>query len=86
MRTRPAVSLKSLNPRGCLTSSLEYIMPNDEEENERLDIHHHIALLHLDGELYLAPIGEHPDRILDLGTGTGIWAINMGKCQCIGLS
>ena len=58
---------------------IAYIMPNDEEELDRLDVHHHIALLHLDGELYLAPIGEKPSRILDLGTGTGIWAIDMGK-------
>lgn len=31
----------------------------------------------LDGELYLAPIGNSPQKILDLGTGTGIWAIDM---------
>jgi ribosomal protein L11 methylase PrmA len=56
-------------------------MPNDEEEQDRLDIHHHIALLHLDGELFLAPIGDNPDQILDLGTGTGIWAMDMGTCE-----
>jgi len=56
----------------------KYIMPNDEEERDRLDIHHHISLLNLGGELYLAPIGDHPNRILDLGTGTGLWAIDMG--------
>ncbi|KAH0558736.1 hypothetical protein GP486_004618 [Trichoglossum hirsutum] len=32
----------------------------------------------LGGRLYLAPIGENPQRILDIGTGTGIWAIEMG--------
>lgn len=31
-------------------------------------------LLTLDQKLYLAPI-ESPQNILDVGTGTGIWAI-----------
>lgn len=29
-------------------------------------------------KLFLAPIGDKPAKILDLGTGTGIWAIEMG--------
>jgi ribosomal protein L11 methylase PrmA len=28
-----------------------------------------------DGKLFYAPIGDYPQKILDLGTGTGIWAI-----------
>ncbi|KAH0566179.1 hypothetical protein GP486_000432 [Trichoglossum hirsutum] len=31
------------------------------------------------GKLHLAPIGDDPKRILDVGTGTGIWAIEMGN-------
>jgi ubiquinone/menaquinone biosynthesis C-methylase UbiE len=31
------------------------------------------------GKLHLAPIGDHPQRILDIGCGTGIWAIEMGR-------
>lgn len=31
-----------------------------------------------DNKLHLAPIGASPHRILDLGTGTGIWCIEMG--------
>ena len=30
------------------------------------------------GNLYLAPI-TNPKRVLDLGTGTGIWAMDIGK-------
>ncbi|KAF2729529.1 S-adenosyl-L-methionine-dependent methyltransferase [Polyplosphaeria fusca] len=56
----------------------KYYFPNDDEENDRLDLYHHIQTLRLDGELHLAPIGDNPQRILDLGTGTGIWAIDMG--------
>ncbi|KAF2810341.1 SAM dependent methyltransferase [Mytilinidion resinicola] len=53
----------------------EYLWPNDEQQLDQLDIMHHIFNLTLDGELFLAPIGKHPQRVLDLGTGTGIWAI-----------
>lgn len=33
----------------------------------------------LKGELYNAPIGESPQNILDLGTGTGIWAMDIAE-------
>ena len=29
-------------------------------------------------QLHFAPIGLHPQEILDIGTGTGIWAIESG--------
>ncbi|EFX00489.1 umta methyltransferase family protein [Grosmannia clavigera kw1407] len=41
-----------------------------------LNRRHHIYRLVLNGELHLAPIGEHPQRVLDLGTGTGIWSMD----------
>lgn len=43
-----------------------------------MDINHHVFLLLLGGELHAAPISSSPGRILDLGTGTGLWAIDMG--------
>ena len=36
-----------------------------------------MLLILLDGQLHKAPIGDTPHRILDVGTGTGIWAIDM---------
>ena len=36
---------------------------------------HHIYSMMLGGRLYLAPIPRDCSRILDIGTGTGIWAI-----------
>ncbi|KAI5805350.1 S-adenosyl-L-methionine-dependent methyltransferase [Peziza echinospora] len=54
-----------------------YFFPNDEQQNNQLEIFHHVYSLMLDGELYCAPIGNSPKTILDIGTGTGIWAINM---------
>jgi hypothetical protein len=50
-----------------------------QQEKDRLDMMHHLVTIRLDGKLHLAPIGKNPHRILDLGTGTGIWAIEMGE-------
>ena len=48
--------------------------PNDERANDQQDLAHHLYLMTLEGKLHLAPI-ENPQRILDVGTGTGIWAV-----------
>ncbi|RSL83730.1 hypothetical protein CEP52_016643 [Fusarium oligoseptatum] len=53
-----------------------YILPNDETEQDRMDLVHHVYGLLLDGELCRAPIPDNPQRVLDLGTGTGIWAMD----------
>src|SRR5262245_15452361 len=36
----------------------KYVMPNDNEEQERLDLQHHLFLLTFDGKLYLCPAGR----------------------------
>jgi ubiquinone/menaquinone biosynthesis C-methylase UbiE len=44
-----------------------------------MDLCHHIYSLLLKGKLHTAPIVESPQRVLDLGTGTGIWAIDFAE-------
>ncbi|UNI15342.1 hypothetical protein JDV02_001882 [Purpureocillium takamizusanense] len=55
-----------------------YCFPNDDREQNRLDMLHHVFLLALDDRLFLAPIGLNPSHILDVGAGTGIWAMEVG--------
>lgn len=57
---------------------IAYYLPNDEVELDRLDFMHQLMLLLLHNKLHFAPIERKPIRILDVGTGTGIWAIDMG--------
>ncbi|KAI9742701.1 MAG: hypothetical protein M1818_003842 [Claussenomyces sp. TS43310] len=56
-----------------------YMLPNDETEQDRLDLQHHLWLLTLRGELCLAPLQQGIQDVLDIGTGTGIWAIEMAN-------
>ncbi|KAK0728748.1 S-adenosyl-L-methionine-dependent methyltransferase [Lasiosphaeria miniovina] len=53
-----------------------YLLPNDETEQERLDLTHHVFCLLLNGALCVTQL-EKPQNILDIGTGTGIWAIDI---------
>jgi hypothetical protein len=48
-----------------------YPIPNDDTEQSREDMKHAMLLELTDGELFYAPIGDHPQQILDIGTGTG---------------
>ncbi|KDN66176.1 putative methyltransferase domain-containing protein [Colletotrichum sublineola] len=63
--------------------------PNDEQQNDALDFKygqdevdtrglgvHYWVTDFLGDRLFVAPIGDNPQKVLDLGTGTGIWAID----------
>lgn len=54
----------------------QYLLPNDEEEQDRLDMVHHAWRLFWNGKLTQVPL-KKPKRVLDVGTGTGIWAIDL---------
>ncbi|RSL91826.1 hypothetical protein CEP51_000044 [Fusarium floridanum] len=48
-----------------------YILPNDDRENDRLDQQHHLALLTLDDQLFIAPVDKDKmKRVLDAGCGS----------------
>ena len=53
----------------------QYILPEDEREQDRLDLQHAMFARTLNDRLFVAPIDKDLHEVLDLGTGTGIWAI-----------
>jgi SAM-dependent methyltransferase len=59
----------------------EYPLPEDEIEQARLDLQHEMMRRTFNGRLYLSPITGDLHNILDLGTGTGIWAIEMADAN-----
>ena len=52
-----------------------YMLPSDEQEINRLDFQHYMLRYALRGN-YAAPVRQ-PRAILDVGTGTGRWALEM---------
>ncbi|KXL42988.1 hypothetical protein M433DRAFT_70868, partial [Acidomyces richmondensis BFW] len=87
------VSTYSASVRSSIYNSLEqygrtyhgykagrYALPTDEVELDRLDIHHHLILRAMHNKLYFAPLpADFAGRVLDIGTGTGIWPIDFAN-------
>ncbi|KIO17101.1 hypothetical protein M407DRAFT_246848 [Tulasnella calospora MUT 4182] len=76
------VAGRTLNTRNDL-----YMLPVDDEEQDRQDIEHRALYLVLDG-LYaapdlvakaMAPRQNRPPAVFDIGTGSGIWAMDMAR-------
>ncbi|KAH8881456.1 S-adenosyl-L-methionine-dependent methyltransferase [Thozetella sp. PMI_491] len=56
-----------------------YCLPNDELELDRLDLTHALMTKGIGEKLFLAPIDtDKMHRVLDIGTGTGIWSMAVG--------
>ncbi|KAF5985450.1 methyltransferase [Fusarium bulbicola] len=52
-----------------------YWAPNDDRQQEAEDLMHEVYRIILGNSLYEAPISDNPQKVLDIGCGTGIWAI-----------
>lgn len=55
-----------------------YPIPNDDMEASRENVRNALFSELLGGQLHLAPIGDSPQHIMDVGTGFGDWAIDAG--------
>jgi ubiquinone/menaquinone biosynthesis C-methylase UbiE len=58
-------------------SDAPYVLPKDLKESDRLNFQHYL-LCHAFRGLYRAPI-RHPEAVLDVGTGSGRWAVEMAQ-------
>ncbi len=55
-----------------------YHLPNDENEQDRLNLQHHLCRIALNGRLYLCPLPKDEIHdVLDVGCGTGLWCIDV---------
>jgi len=52
-----------------------YAFPNDDREQEREDLKHATIMNLCNHRHHFAPLDEGIQNVLDIGTGTGIWAI-----------
>lgn len=52
-----------------------YLLPNDIQEINRLDLQHYLLRYALRGQ-HLAPV-KYPHSVLDVGAGTGRWTLEM---------
>ncbi|KAI9595827.1 S-adenosyl-L-methionine-dependent methyltransferase [Syncephalis fuscata] len=74
IQERRGKSLHSNNIRG---SGNCYLLPVNEHERDRLNRQHEFLRISL-GAHFFAPVHQ-PRKVLDVGTGTGIWIKDMAK-------
>lgn len=59
-----------------ITNSFQMLM-GMQQEIDRLHLQHHMISILFGGRLHWAPINPNPQNILDIGTGTGSWAVDI---------
>ncbi|ETW85877.1 hypothetical protein HETIRDRAFT_438488 [Heterobasidion irregulare TC 32-1] len=79
---------RDVHGRRCNSLNDRYLFPADEEELKRFELSHRMLQFVLEGKNYVGPVervlspaGRGDDseelQVLDLGTGGGLWAIDM---------
>lgn len=58
-----------------------YLFPNDEKEQDRLELVHYIMKKLIGDRLQRAVFTYPPRHVLDIGTGTGSWAIDFADAN-----
>ncbi|KAF9877854.1 methyltransferase domain-containing protein [Colletotrichum karsti] len=79
--TESVLQYREENGRTYHNRNAGYALPNDDRENERLDLQHNMFIRTFDERLGTAPPndeGAQVRRVLDVGTGSGIWAMDFG--------
>ncbi|PNP52914.1 hypothetical protein THARTR1_06755 [Trichoderma harzianum] len=57
-----------------------YGLPNDDTEQAREHLKHRVYSDYLlNGDYFISPIGNNPQKIVDLGTGAGFWPIDVAE-------
>lgn len=58
---------------------------SDTDTNTLTDLQHNLFSLTYDGKLHICPAGRDKPlhRVLDCGTGTGLWAMDFGASSCL---
>ncbi|KAI9738576.1 MAG: hypothetical protein M1834_008080 [Cirrosporium novae-zelandiae] len=75
-----AASYRYENGRRYLdTKDSGYVIPSDNIESERLDLEHTLWYLTLIDRQWLAPIPDDVKEVLDVGCGTGTWAMDFAR-------
>ncbi|KAF8758522.1 Methyltransferase domain [Rhizoctonia solani] len=75
---------RQLHERQLNCMNTTYMLPADEQEMKRMDIEHRMMKFIMAGKNYVGPVAEAltkvpgvQRRVLDCGTGNGLWAIEM---------
>ncbi|EOD51934.1 S-adenosyl-L-methionine-dependent methyltransferase [Neofusicoccum parvum] len=56
-----------------------YNLPNDELEQDRLDLQHTMWRMIHSGALHMSPVPDTVGSVLDVGCGTGVWTIQFAE-------